>query len=167
MTKEQFRLMANLSPATSAAMSKGKGISCKVIERICVSLKLQPGDFMEYVGDTPPAKESKKAAPAPAKKTAAPPATESKGAAAPPTQEPAEKNELLKNIHKIRVTDRGAERIRLNIGRSIDNVVKWCTQKVKKADNIERRGKNWYVYAGDFEITINAQTYTIITAHKN
>ena|GEM_PF-900470 len=147
MTKEQFRKMANLSPATSAAMSKGAGISSKVMERICVALKLQPGDFLEYVEDAPPLEASR-----PAVK--------------PPVEALAESAELLRNIHKIRVTELGAERIRRNIGMKIDNVTKWCTQKIKKADSIERRGKNWYVNAGKFVITINAQTYNIVTAHK-
>ncbi len=53
MTKEQFRTQAKLSPTTVAAMGRGEGISPKVLERICVSLGLQPGDLMEYVpGET-------------------------------------------------------------------------------------------------------------------
>ena len=49
MTKEQFRLAAGLSPTTVAAMGKGDGISPKVLERICNTLKVQPGDIMEVV----------------------------------------------------------------------------------------------------------------------
>lgn len=47
MTKEQLRTMAKLSPTTIAAMGKGDGISPKVLERICNSLEVQPGDIME------------------------------------------------------------------------------------------------------------------------
>lgn len=32
--------------------------------------------------------------------------------------------------------------------------------------NVTRRGKNWYVSVGDIVITVNAQSYTITTAHK-
>ena len=31
---------------------------------------------------------------------------------------------------------------------------------------IERNGKNWYVIIDDSVITVNASSYTIITAHK-
>jgi hypothetical protein len=31
---------------------------------------------------------------------------------------------------------------------------------------MERRGKNWYVSAENCVITVNAHSYTIITAHK-
>jgi hypothetical protein len=31
---------------------------------------------------------------------------------------------------------------------------------------IVRKGKNWYVNVDNCEITINAHSYTIITAHK-
>lgn len=31
---------------------------------------------------------------------------------------------------------------------------------------IERQGKNWYVRIDGCEITVNAKSYTIITAHR-
>lgn len=49
MTKEQFRILIKASPTTIAAMGKGEGISPKVLERICNSLDVQPGDIMEVV----------------------------------------------------------------------------------------------------------------------
>ncbi len=49
MTKEQLRLSAKLSPTTIAAMGKGEGISPKVLERICKTLNMQPGDIMEII----------------------------------------------------------------------------------------------------------------------
>lgn len=49
MNKEQFRLSAKLSPTTVAAMGKGEGISPKVLERVCDTLQVQPGDIMEYM----------------------------------------------------------------------------------------------------------------------
>ena len=51
MNKEQFRLLAKLSPTTIAAMGKGEGISPKVLGRICEVLCVQPGDIMEYMKD--------------------------------------------------------------------------------------------------------------------
>jgi hypothetical protein len=61
----------------------------------------------------------------------------------------------------------GIERIKRNL-RLVDcDVVEYCKEKIKNADEIVRRGKNWYVYAGDEIITVNAYSFTIITAHKN
>ena len=75
-------------------------------------------------------------------------------------------NKLMENIDKIHTTALGIIRITRNLELETDNVVTWCRKKTKKADTIVRRGKNWYVYAGDSIITINAKSYTIITAHK-
>ena len=46
----------------------------------------------------------------------------------------------------------------------LNNVVNWCKNKIKNADKIIKNGKNWYVYNGNCIITINANSYTIITA---
>jgi len=75
-------------------------------------------------------------------------------------------NELMKNINKIHTTELGIVRIKKNLKLETDDVVKWCKNIVKNADNIIRKGKNWYVYKKDLIITINANSYTIITAHK-
>ena len=64
MTKENFRILIKASPTTIAAMGKGEGISPKVLERICIAFKCQPGDIMEYVfnkaDSSPPAAISTK-----------------------------------------------------------------------------------------------------------
>jgi len=75
-------------------------------------------------------------------------------------------NDLMQNIDQIRTTDLGVERIRRNLGLDTDDVVKWSKQKILQADEITRKGKNWYVFAGDSVITVNAHSFTIITAHK-
>jgi len=77
--------------------------------------------------------------------------------------EPYIMNEITKKIH---TTELGKVRIKKNLELETDDVVKWCKNKVKNADNIIRKGKNWYVYKDDVIITINANSYTIITAHK-
>ena len=76
-------------------------------------------------------------------------------------------NDLLANLDKIHTTELGEERIRKNLELKAKDAVTWCIQKTRQADRIARKGKNWYVYAGDAVITINAYSYTIITAHKN
>ena len=74
---------------------------------------------------------------------------------------------MIRNIDKIHTTKLGVERIRQNLELKDDDVVNWCKQRTKQADQIIKKGKNWYVYAGNIVITINAHSYTIITAHKN
>jgi len=75
-------------------------------------------------------------------------------------------NDLIKNIDKIHTTDPGIERIRLNLNLQTNDAVNWCKQKIEQADEIIRKGKNWYVYTDNSVITVNARSYTIITAHK-
>jgi len=76
-------------------------------------------------------------------------------------------SEILSNINKIHTTELGIKRIKRNLDLETDDVVNWCKQKIKQADQIIRKGKNWYVYIDDSIITINAHSYTIITAQKN
>jgi hypothetical protein len=76
-------------------------------------------------------------------------------------------NELIKNIDKIHTTELGIVRIKRNLELETNDVLNWCKNKVKKSKEIYKKGKNWYVYGNDIVITINANSYTIITAHKN
>ncbi|MDR1980353.1 MAG: DUF3781 domain-containing protein [Tannerellaceae bacterium] len=39
-------------------------------------------------------------------------------------------------------------------------------QKIENPVTITRTGKNWYVRGDGFVITINAQSFTIITVHR-
>ena len=71
-------------------------------------------------------------------------------------------------VDKLHTTELGKERIKRNIGLDIDDVIEWCKQAnldVNK-DCVVRKGKNWYVDAADYILTINAKTHTIITAHR-
>ena len=77
------------------------------------------------------------------------------------------RNYLIENIEKIHTTELGIMRIKRNLELETDDVVKWCKNKIKKENKIYRKGKNWYVSGKGFIITINANSYTIITAHKN
>lgn len=74
--------------------------------------------------------------------------------------------DLLSNIDKIHTTKLGAERIRNNLSLEIDDVIPWCKEKIQSKNNIIRKGKNWYVYVDNFVLTINARSFTIITAHQ-
>jgi ribosomal protein S18 acetylase RimI-like enzyme len=74
--------------------------------------------------------------------------------------------DLTANIDKLHTTSMGLVRIRRNLDLQVDNVVVWCKNAVKQADIIIRQGKNWYAYKNGVVITINAHSFTIITAHK-
>lgn len=76
-------------------------------------------------------------------------------------------NGLLENIDKLHTTEMGVERIKRNLSIETDDIVQWCKTKILSADAvITRRGKNWYADIDNCEITVNAHSYTIITAHK-
>ena len=71
------------------------------------------------------------------------------------------------NINKIHTTGLGVERIKRNLDLQTDDVVNWCKQQIEQADEIIRKGKNLYVYTDNSVITVNAHSYTIITAQKS
>ena len=76
-------------------------------------------------------------------------------------------NDLIKNLDKLHTTELGVERIKRNCLIETDDVVQWSrVQILDKAAKIERIGKNWYVTVGSYKITVNAHSYTIITAHR-
>ena len=78
-----------------------------------------------------------------------------------------QENELLLNLDKLHTTELGVGRIKKNLSLSTNDVVEWCKEKIQSADAvITRNGKNWYVSIDGAIITVNAHSYTIITAHK-
>ena len=76
------------------------------------------------------------------------------------------KDDLLNSLNKIHTTELGIVRIKHNLELETDDVVSWCKENIAKSDEIYRKGKNWYVSCKEIKITINARSYTIITAHK-
>jgi hypothetical protein len=78
-----------------------------------------------------------------------------------------DKVRLISNLDKIHTTELGKERIKKNLCLDTDDVVNWCIQRIEDIGSvIFREGKNWYIAVNDCVITINAHSYTIITAHK-
>ena len=76
-------------------------------------------------------------------------------------------NTLIENIRRVHTTEMGVGRIKNNLGLGEVDVVEWCRERIlDKNARIERNGKNWYVIIDDSVITVNASSYTIITAHK-
>jgi hypothetical protein len=78
-----------------------------------------------------------------------------------------ETNDLISNVDKIHTTPLSVLRIKKNLYLDSADVANWCIEKIKnKRSLITRKGKNWYVNTEDSVITVNAYSYTIITAHK-
>lgn len=77
------------------------------------------------------------------------------------------KAELLKNIDNLHTTDLGVLRIKRNLDVYVEDIVSYCKEKIKNQHaEIERVGKNYYITIDNIRITVNAHSYTIITAHK-
>jgi ribosomal protein S18 acetylase RimI-like enzyme len=75
-------------------------------------------------------------------------------------------NDLIDHLDKLHATELGAERIRRNLRlRDDEDAVLWCKDAIKQADLIIRKGKNRYIYGKGASITVNARSFTMITAH--
>lgn len=75
--------------------------------------------------------------------------------------------ELLNNLEQLHTTPLGVERIRKNLSVDTDDVVAWCRRQISLPQaNMKQQGKNWYIEVNGSIITVNAYSYTIITAHK-
>lgn len=78
-------------------------------------------------------------------------------------------DELIKNLDKLHSTPMGYDRIKKNIGLLGDDleIIFQCKKMILNPQSkIERNGKNWYVQFDDVKLTVNAFSFTIITAHK-
>lgn len=73
---------------------------------------------------------------------------------------------LIDNIDKIHTTEMGIDRIKRNLKLNTDDVVGYCESLImNKNCHIYRQGKNWYCEIDNVRLTVNAYSYTIITAH--
>ena len=76
------------------------------------------------------------------------------------------KIELFSNLMQVHSTPMGIERIKRNLKIQDCDVVEYCKVKISQENcHIYRQGKNWYCEVDNIRITINAYSYTIITAH--
>lgn len=74
---------------------------------------------------------------------------------------------LLANISKIHTTQMGMDRIKRNLELETTDIIEYCRKKIlDENSNIYKQGKNWYCEIDNIRITINAYSYTVITAHK-
>lgn len=75
--------------------------------------------------------------------------------------------DLLLYLNCLHTTEMGVERIKRNLSIDTDDVVKWCQKKIRDPNaDITRCGKNYYITVDNCIITVNAHSYTIITAHR-
>lgn len=72
---------------------------------------------------------------------------------------------LLDNIELLHTTPMGMDRIKKNLNLFDENVIDYCKNAIINADMIMHTGKNYYVYYKGKVITVNAKSYTVITAH--
>lgn len=73
---------------------------------------------------------------------------------------------LIDNIDKIHTTQMGIDRIKKNLKLNTDDVVGYCKSLIMdKNCRIYQQGKNWYCEIDHVRLTVNAYSYTIITAH--
>ena len=74
---------------------------------------------------------------------------------------------LFSNLDKLHTTEMGVDRIKRNLFLNTADVVLWCLNMIKDKNTvITKRGKNFYIENGNCILTVNASSYTIITAHK-
>ena len=77
-----------------------------------------------------------------------------------------DKKILLENIDKIHTTEMGIDRIQKNLEIKSEPI-SYCISKLKKENSqVTKKGKNYYIDVDDCMITVNSNSFTIITAHK-
>ena len=75
-----------------------------------------------------------------------------------------DKKILLENIDKIHTTEMGIDRIQSNL-EIRSEPVSYCISKLKKENSkVTKKGKNYYIDVDDCIITVNSNSFTIITA---
>lgn len=73
---------------------------------------------------------------------------------------------MLTRIDELHTTPMGIDRIKRNLSIDVDPV-QWCKAAILSPEaEIARRGKNYYITAKGAVITVNAHSFTIITAHR-
>lgn len=77
-----------------------------------------------------------------------------------------DKKILLENIDNIHTTEMGIDRIQSNL-EIRSEPVSYCISKLKKENSkVTKKGKNYYIDVDNCIITVNSNSFTIITAHK-
>ncbi|HBB05501.1 MAG TPA: conjugal transfer protein [Firmicutes bacterium] len=78
-----------------------------------------------------------------------------------------EKGILLANIERIHATERGEERLIQNLKLANRNPIRYVKDVLRNPkSHVYKKGKNFYCEYNHVRLTINASTFTMITAHK-
>lgn len=78
-----------------------------------------------------------------------------------------EKEILLANIEKIHTTELGEERLIKNLKLTNKNPIRYVKELLRNSrSHVYKKGKNFYCEYNHTRLTINADTFTVITAHK-
>lgn len=82
-------------------------------------------------------------------------------------QEKLSKKEI-QNIQKsLHTTSLGEVRIKKNLGLECVNVIEFCKSLIQNEKcNVYKQGKNYYFELDNIKLTVNAKSFTVITAHK-
>ncbi len=75
-------------------------------------------------------------------------------------------HKLLNNLDRLHTTELGTLRIKRNLKIETNDVVKYCKNLILNENaQVIKKGKNWYITVDNYVITVNASSFTIITAH--
>lgn len=77
-----------------------------------------------------------------------------------------DKAQLLSHLNKLHTTEMGIDRIKKNLQLHTSDVTAYCRELLLDENcRVYRKGKNLYCETGSVQLTVNAGSYTIITAH--
>lgn len=80
--------------------------------------------------------------------------------------------QIIQHLDKLHITELGKERVKRNLGINVQDVLRYLKEIIlnyHKQTHLlytYKKGKNVYVQTDNIIITININSYTIITAHK-
>lgn len=82
-------------------------------------------------------------------------------------QEKLSKDKLVIVAEKLHTTVLGETRIKRNLGVENVDVIGFCKSLIRNEKcEIYRQGKNYYFKLDNIVLTVNAKSYTVITAHN-
>ncbi len=71
---------------------------------------------------------------------------------------------IQKSLHTMPLCE---VRIKKNLGLECVNVIEFCKSLIQNEKcNVYKQGKNYYFELDNIKLTVNAKSFTVITAHK-
>lgn len=82
-------------------------------------------------------------------------------------QEKLSKEEIQSIQKSLHTTSLGEVRIKKNLGLECVKVIEFCKSLIQNEKcNVYKQGKNYYFELDNIKLTVNAKSFTVITAHK-